>query len=301
MLNHIAQLLAPGARSMLESRALRELAARHAAGRYFERRITQPSRHLRPAYRLLQATFDPTQLESEQDLRDALASGGDSSHAMLIGRYPKWPYPLPLPQPLPASPSVAHVDSVQGGGPVAVVSGTYMPLGPGEGCGALGHLATHRLYRRHQGHGSRLLASFEREVTAEAERRGERLRLIVLESLPEALPFWAKQGYRCPDGVRYRQPALAYDAVGQPQDQPGPEFLMLKSWDTDGGAAATIDRDLLLLVVHTLYRHWYLPAPDAYPPGAWQRIRSYLFADLLGDLAASLPPAGRPIALIEPG
>src|SRR5262249_13783580 len=112
---------------------------------------------------------------------------------------------------------------------VAVVDGSYLSLGQGDAVGALAHLVTHDLARGKYGHGSALAAAFEQALLTTAQQRGERIRLIVLESRPDAQTFWRRQGYHNLRGVRYLQPPTRFDVMsGEPLTDPVPERLMVK-------------------------------------------------------------------------
>jgi hypothetical protein len=166
--------------------------------------VQRPGYQSRRLYELLHSTFGDEEVESRRELERTLHGTFDrrNSHPRLIvarvgllARSSRWKMVEPV---------VA-----------AVVSGEYVSLAesgrPDDGFGALAHLVTHPRYGRGGGHGAALTIAFEARVAKAARLRGQRLRLILLESVPGARGFWADQGYRFLPGARYYQPSLAFD------------------------------------------------------------------------------------------
>jgi hypothetical protein len=293
--------------------------ADHTSGRYYNFRFTTPDRYAAQGYELLSHTFAPAELEPPDAFQDELSANwaaASESRAIIIGRIHKWAYTRELirsrgrrlvvpPEEAPAPEDVQMV---------AVVSGSFIALDRRDAIGALGHMATHALSRRGRGHGTALAQAFEHALLREAGKRRRRLRLVILESRPEARTFWARQGFRCIEGVRYRQPALDFDpATGQPRGEALPENLMVKPMLESAGPGSdhtaepddrpgerTIDQALLRRAVFALYKHWYVPDLTACSPRAQARIKAYLFDELFGDFVASLPGAGAPARLYDP-
>ena len=183
-----------------------------------------------------------------------------------------------------------------------LINGNYMaldPLRPGEGMGAIGHLATRPALRRGRGHGSTLVEVFEREIAAIAEQRGERARLILLEAETDSWGFWAKRGYRWPDRSRYHQPPLAFDpATGERYHDEVPELLMVKLIGGEDNTA--IEPGLLMDAVETMYRGWCLSGMEDFPPAARQRATDYVMGKVFADFVSSLPPRGASVPLVAP-
>lgn len=187
----------------------------------------------------------------------------------------------------------------------SVIAGNYMTLSPqgpesdpGAGIGAIGHLATREHLRRTGGHGGTLVAAFEREIEALAAARGETTRLLVLEAEPDAMAFWARQGYRWPIGSRYAQPPLDFDpATGQRLYDEVPELLMVKN--PHDPAATSVDAQLLRHAVHTLYEHWCLARVRAFAPAAAARAEHDVW-NIFAAFEASLPADTASVPLGDP-
>jgi hypothetical protein len=283
----------------------------HTHGRYYNVRFKEADRYADQGYDLLSTAFKSDELESLDAYHEELrAYWGNASECrpVVIGRMHKWAYAkelirsggrrLRLP---PAEATSAEEVQI-----VATVSGSFIALDDHDAIGALGHLATHELARGGHGHGTALNRAFEEALVAEARKRRRHLRLLILESLPEARAFWARQGYRGIEGVRYHQPTFDFDkATGQPLGDAPPEYLMVKlvhDPDPNGRASVEagsdrldgggIDSALLKRAVFALYKHWYVPDLTAFDPEARARVKAYLFDDLFGDFLRSLPPDG---------
>ncbi|MFB9477393.1 GNAT family N-acetyltransferase [Nonomuraea salmonea] len=159
--------------------------------------------------------------------------------------------------------------------PVAVIGGGHIVTAPGE---------------RGRGHARMLLARAEELVFAEAAARGERPVLALVESRPETTAFWARNGFRQVEHVRYVQPPMRVDRLtGRPLTPPRPHPLMARTADP---AATAIPARLLADAVHALWRHWYEPPALTLTPAARARASTLLWADLYPAFIASLPAAG---------
>lgn len=189
----------------------------------------------------------------------------------------------------------------------SVIAGNYMTLppqgpepdpDPGAGIGAIGHLATREHLRRTGGHGGTLVAAFEREMETLAAARGETTRLLVLEAEPDAMAFWARQGYRWPVGSRYAQPPLDFDpATGQRLYDEVPELLMIKN--PHDPAATSVDAQLLRHAVRTLYEHWCLARVREFAPAAAARAEGDVW-NIFAAFEASLPADTASVPLGDP-
>ncbi len=186
--------------------------------------------------------------------------------------------------------------------PAGVISGTYMTLlstaALRQGIGAIGHLATRPALRRTGGHGHALTVEFEREIMAVAAARNETTRLLVLEAEPDAMAFWAKQGYRWPVGSRYAQPPLDFDpdTCERLYDEV-PVLLMVKDPLDPGGAS--VPQWLLQDTVKTLYEHWYLGRVRAFAPAAARRAEQFI-EKVFSVFGASLAPEDGAVPLGNP-
>lgn len=248
--------------------------------------ITAPDARFEQGYELLRNTFAPDVLDPREGYVRTL-SRAEPQGWWLIGRF--WRVPgvhqydtagrLVRFQfdPLSATESIA-----------SFIVGSYIALDEKSGMGAISYLVSRPGLRKGGGHGSTLAAQLEGDFRRYAETQGHTLRLMLLESEPDARPFWYKMGYRWPVGSDYVQPAMTIDPdTGEPRSPEVPELLMVKPVD-DTDSIARVD---LLDAVRCLYREWY-DAPTK-NDAARQRLESYLFADLLGRFAASLPTGER--------
>jgi hypothetical protein len=177
-----------------------------------------------------------------------------------------------------------------------VVSGNYLVLEnhPGLAIGGLGQAASRKAMRG-QGHGKQVVDAFEAKLQSIASERGETLALIVLEAESSARDFWARRGYRWPQGSQYMQPPISFDsATGLPNFEAVPELLMVKLVQP----ANTIERNFLIDVVRTLYNNWYIPGdvPDSMRASIWD----YVFGDLFESFVKSLPEGVELIPLEKP-
>jgi hypothetical protein len=173
-------------------------------------------------------------------------------------------------------------------GPVCATSATYIDMSsvgrPSDGIIGIGHLATREYFRR-KGHARAVIEQLEQESVTLAAQMGQQLRLILLESEPDARSFWASCGYRYPLGSRYYQPPIDFDPdTGYPLFEEVPELLMVKVIESP--KKHTVDRVLMLDSVKALYQRWY--TSEANNPAASQKIYDYVFGKLFEDFAASL-------------
>src|SRR4029079_11028980 len=73
------------------------------------------------------------------------------------------------------------------------------------------------------------------------------------EAEPESLQFWAKMGYRWPEGVNYLQPPLEFDDDGNPVYEEVSETLLIYPLKAD---SASIDVSDLRDIIKTIYWNW---------------------------------------------
>lgn len=181
----------------------------------------------------------------------------------------------------------------------AMINADYMPFPlpdePNAAMAGIGQMAT-RPALRGQGHASALIQLFEAHARTMAQQHGHTLKLMVLEAERAARQFWARMGYRYPQGARYYQPPLAYDLeTGEPTMKAMPEMIMVKFMN--GPMPDTIDKALLIEVVRTLYQRWY--TPEGTSEAVSRKIENYLFGTLFADFLSSLPDTDT-ISLIMP-
>ncbi len=275
---------------------------------FVTRHIHQADEAFEQCYELLRRTFPPAELNPREGYVRRLAAQSGTPAVrnrvpmVMIGRF----WRVAGPQVYDAAGRLARFDYdplVVTEQIASVISGTYMtllpPASPALGIGAIGHLATREHLRRTGGHGGTLVATFEREVEAIAAARGETTSLLVLEAEPDAMGFWARQGYRWPVGSRYAQPPLDFDpATGERRHDEVPELLMVKN--PHDPAATSVDAQLLRHTVRTLYENWCLGWVRAlFPPAAAARAEEYVWK-IYAAFEASLPAGGAPVALGDP-
>ena len=258
-------------------------------------------------YELLRLTFQPAELSPREGYvrhltaRAGMPTARENVPYVMMGRF----WRVAGPQRYDAAGRLAHFgfDPLMVTEQVAsVISGNLMPLVPpavpGASIGAIGHLATREHLRRRGGHGGTLVAQFERAMEALAAARGETLSLLVLEAEPDAMAFWARQGYRWPVGSRYAQPPLDWDPdTGERRYDEVPELLMVKNPHDPG--ATTVDAQLLRHAVRTLYENWCLARPRTFAPHAAARAEQYV-EGVYAAFEASLPAGAASVPLGEP-
>jgi hypothetical protein len=98
-------------------------------------------------------------------------------------------------------------------------------------------------------------------------------------------------------GTRYMQPPIDYDRVsGKPLFPAVPELLMVKPLGNSMGNS--IDRELLIDAVYSLYKKWYIF--DYIPEKARPEAEAYVFGTLFKDFLDSLPPGDGHVPLVLP-
>lgn len=265
--------------------------------RFFNERITEADAKFHQCYHLMTLILDPDVIDPIDSFEEALATSVslESLSLVMLGRYwlvsgsqtydedghlKQFDY-----NPLTSSRHIA-----------SVITGDYISLDEGSCMGAVGQAAT-RNAMRGKGHANALVEAFEQEIYSMAMRRKQRLMLMILESEPSAREFWAKRGYRYPDGVKYVQPPLDYNEdTGEPMMRAVEEMIMVKL--ISDIVSDKIDKDLLKKAVHTLYDYWY--SPSGLNEHVTEKIRRYLFDDLFSSFVASLPNNLDTIPLVHP-
>lgn len=119
----------------------------------------------------------------------------------------------------------------------------------------VGRQATSRYIRdKVRGIGSRLFTFSVEAAAQQAKSLGKTLKYMVLESEPESVGFWLKQGFRAPSNTTYLQPPLEFDpATGNPLKGTRPEVLMFLPVNTD---ITYLPRQDFINAVATIYTYW---------------------------------------------
>lgn len=297
--NQLAPQLSPDDQPLLE--ALREnFRQAYAPSEFFNAQVLRLDHTFYQCYELMSQSLDSSVVDPVESFVARFEEADDSGDPPVLmwgrfwmvsgaqqydadGRLQRFDY-----NPLVASRQIA-----------AMINADYLPLPlPGEphaAMGGIGQMAT-RPGLRGQGHANALVQLFEEQARIIAQQRGHTLKMMVLEAEKAARRFWARMGYRYPQGARYYQPPIAYDhQTGEPITKAVPEMIMVKF--TDGPAPAAVDRALLVEVVRTLYERWYLP--DGLSDAAREKVESHLFGTLFADFLDSLPDTDT-IPLIMP-
>lgn len=270
-------------------------------GEFYHVPIWQLGDHFEQSYELMRITFTPDVLDPRsayvENMRDRAEPPKNS---VMVGRFwrvsgrqtytPEGQLSHFEFDPMTSTESIAAVIM---GGYISLKERADRPIG----MGAISYLATRPALRQGRGHGTALSEALEAAMHRCAERNGEKLQYIVLESEARARPFWAKKGYRYPRNSRYIQPPLEYDPrTGEPIRNPAPEAFMVKFMD--GTQPECIDREELVMLVRTIYERWYSPTLNS--PEATERVRRYVFDELLVQFEESVAGSGENVDLIWP-
>jgi len=178
---------------------------------------------------------------------------------------------------------------------ISVICGVYLRIADRVSIGFIEYLVTRRECRS-RGHGGALLAAFECEMMRMASARGDRLALILGESVPAILPFKVRHGYRWPVGSQYVQPPIAFDPVtGAPRAEPVPLTLMVKLTDS---THTKISTSLLLSAVRTIYRTRYgFRAPQLALSEQADHVSQTAIGKLYAEFSRSLRGAAIPLGI----
>lgn len=119
----------------------------------------------------------------------------------------------------------------------------------------VGRQATSKYIRgKVRGIGSGLFAFSVGVAAEQAKSLGKTLKYVVLESEPESVGFWAKQGFRAPANTTYLQPPLEFDlSTGNPRKGTRPEVLMFLPV---GKSCPDLPREEFINIVATIYTYW---------------------------------------------
>jgi hypothetical protein len=285
--------------SMLDS-LKRDFDAANYPNQFVNLRITTPNIQLNQCYELLSAALGEDILDPKETYMRLLLtdrSPGEPLDYLMVGRF--WSV-SGLQQYSPdGTLTKYHFDPLTVTKSVAaVVTGDYISLEKhkGLGIGGLGQAAS-RSGMRGQGHGKFAVEAFEAEMIHIAAAHEQQLCMMILEAEMTSRRFWAGRGYRYPIGTRYMQPPIDYDRVsGRPLFPAVPEMLMVKPLGSSMGSS--IDRELLIDAVHSLYNKWYLF--DYIPHKARPEAEAYVFGTLFKNFLDSLPLGDGPVPLVLP-
>lgn len=129
-----------------------------------------------------------------------------------------------------------------------------------------------------------------------ADESGLRLAYSVAEAEPASLPFWAKLGYKWPQGIKYFQPPLEFDASGHPLHDEVSETLLVYPLYS---FATSVDVSELREMVRAIYWNWSIrPSIHRLNETALSRAKEYVMGRVLDRTLESLPKGGA-VQLVE--
>jgi hypothetical protein len=240
------------------------------------RRVDAPGELLDASYELLTRVFDPAVIDRKETYVEALTNPpGD------LRDFP--------PIHLAALLSDGAVTRLAG-----FISSNLMKVGspPERLLLAIGNIATSPRLKAagFRGVGSTLWKAAVRGAQDEAEKLGKRVDFSAAEAEPASLPFWAKLGYRWPEGVKYFQPPLEFDDAGRPIYPEVPETLLIHTLEA---AAESIDVGELCAVIRAIYWNWGIrPSKRKLTPEALAAATEYVMGKVFTRTRASLPETG---------
>jgi ribosomal protein S18 acetylase RimI-like enzyme len=259
-------------------------------------RITQADTRFEQAYELLRTVFSPDVLASRESHKAAFDYTEYQDFSVHFGRY--WRVSGNHTYDTAGTLTHFRFDPLCATECIAAYGDAgYLPLEDGRAIVAISYLVTRPAVRKGRGHGSALTRLIEETVQKIAQERGDRLEMILLESEPDARPFWYRMGYRYPQNADYWQPPIGFDTTtGEAKSNAVPEMLMVK--DLLYPNATTVDRQRLLDMVRHLYTVWYDTTCEN--EAATKRVRDYLYKELFQRLVDSLPEDQPDVPLVEP-
>lgn len=183
--------------------------------------------------------------------------------------------------------AVKSRDKVIGG-----ITGNYLKLKNSKiAAGAIGYCAV-KSDARGKGIGRATVDRFCEYLSEYSLDEGRSLISIVLEAQTpsekntdfyDSRPFWAKLGWRIPEGAKYSQPSLKFDENGKPKSVPVSLTFMIKQSDESDQIKEQEIRD----IVKTIFDNWYIPDQDKLSKTAYLRACGHVYG-LLGAFFKSL-------------
>lgn len=141
-----------------------------------------------------------------------------------------------------------------------------------------------------RGVGSTLWRAVLRYAHEEARKINRGVDYSTAEAESASLLFWAKLGYRWPEGVKYFQPPLEFDDRGDPVYEEVPETLLLHLLN---GKANAIDAQELRDIVHSIYWNWCVrPSESKLGDAAMTRATQYVMQRVFTRTAATIAEHG---------
>jgi ribosomal protein S18 acetylase RimI-like enzyme len=157
---------------------------------------------------------------------------------------------------------------------------------------SIGNITTSPQLRklRFRGVGTTLWQASLRAAEQHAQRAAKRLICATSEAEPKSLQFWAKIGFRWPEGVKYFQPPLEFDDEGNPRRREVPETFLLHPL---GSPEGVIDSTELQEIIRDIYWNWGLrPSVNKLSAAAMSRAKEYVMGRVLSKTLKSLPDHG---------
>ena len=158
---------------------------------------------------------------------------------------------------------------------------------------AIGNIATSPRLKNlgFRGVGSTLWRAALKTAEQEVGKTQKRLNYSTSEAEPASLPFWAKLGYRCPEGIKYFQPPLEFDDNGDPVYDEVPETLLLHPLED---ASDSIDVADLRNIVKSIYWNWGIrPSLHKLNADALASATRYVMEEVFERTIRSFPSSGK--------
>ena len=142
-----------------------------------------------------------------------------------------------------------------------------------------------------RGVGSTLWRAALRTAEQEVGKSQKRLDYSTSEAESASLPFWAKLGYRCPEGVKYFQPPLEFKDNGDPVYDEVPESLLIHPLEN---ASDSIDVADLRDLVKSIYWNWCIrPSLRKLNSDALAVATRYVMEKVFERTIRSFPSSGK--------
>lgn len=236
-------------------------------------RIDEPGTRLDVAYNLLARVFDPAVLDSKQTYLEQLSSGG-----LCLDGFP-----------------LICVAALFEHGSEEILAGflssNLMWIDRSKGLLqlAIGNIGTSPklIETGFRGVGTALLNSAIELGKSFASSCSAELSYSVAEAELASLGFWKKRGYLWPEGLKYLQPPLEFDASGDPIHEEVPEtFLCLPLAKQ---SSDTIETSVLRQMIQSIYRNWCIEKNRAeLSPDALRRAEKYVLDRVFNQVVGTI-------------
>lgn len=181
--------------------------------------------------------------------------------------------------------------TLMGGRVVGGLSGNYLRVDRAIAAGAIGYCVVASDVRG-RGIGRAMVDRFLEYLFVYSSEEGRSLNSVVLEaqipsnkhpSFYDSIPFWAKLGWRFPEGAKYYQPSLKFNNDGEPEFDPVPLAFMIRQLNGEDH----IRRQEIQDITKTLFDRWYIPNKNDFDEDAYQHACRHVYG-LLGAFLQTL-------------